>query len=209
MLCEAFDLNTIFDSGFQVAHLRPEMANFYLRRVAKETYADDPFENYIEGDYSEKEIRNRMFASWSLEKKQPDLYKELGQHFSAIAQPLLRLYNHGQPMPDITINLMKAKPGYLMGWHEDISGRAPLLGFLYLVPDALSVDDGGQLEIARVTRDVHGDVIARDVVASITPTNGMLVLLENQTTRFQHRVVEHASDKERYLIVTTLGGSDF
>lgn len=209
MLKDKFDINSIFDNGFQIARMNPDMADFYLRRVSRENYVDDPFQNYEEKDYKEKEIFNRMFAKWSLEKKIPEIYKELGQSFCDTANPLIRLYNNGKPTTDMTLNLMKAKPGYRMGWHEDISDSAPFLGFLYLIPEDLTKEDGGQLEIARVTRNSEGDVVSRDVIASITPEHGMLILLENQTTRFQHRVAELNCEKERYLILTTLGGVDF
>ena len=209
MLKNLFDLNTIFDTGFQIAHLQDQWAGFYLRRAMRDEYVDDPFENYHKHNYTEKLIRNRMFAQWSLNLEKPGHYVDLGNSFLKTVQPLLRLYNHGQPVTDMTLNLMKAKPGYEMGWHEDISGGAPLLGFLYLIPEPLTPEEGGQLQIARVTRDEQGDVCEREILTSITPENGMLILLENQTTRFQHRVTPLNSTKERYLIVSTLGGGEF
>lgn len=209
MLKEKFNLNTIFDTGFQIAQLEDTWSGYYLRRALRDTYVDDPFEDYSDQGYTEKMIRNRMFAQWSLDLEKPEHYIDLGNRFLDAAQPILRLFNHGKTVTDMTLNLMKAKPGYEMGWHEDISGRAPLLGFLYLIPEPLSPEDGGQLEIARVIRDDHGNVCEREIIASITPENGMLVLLENQTTRFQHRVTPLLAAKERYLMVATLGAGEF
>jgi len=209
MLKEKFNLNKIFDTGFQIAQLEDTWSGYYLRRAMRETYVDDPFENYEEQGYREKLILNRMFARWSLDMEKPAHYLDLGQSFLDATQPILRLFNHGKPVTDMTLNLMKAKPGYEMGWHEDISGKAPLLGFLYLIPTPLTPEDGGQLEIARVTRDAQGDVCEREILTSITPENGMLILLETQTTRLQHRVTPLNSTKERYLIVATLGAGEF
>lgn len=209
MIKNKFDINSIFDNGFQIAELEKSMADFYLRRVQQETYVDDPFQDFRTSDFKEKDIFNRMFAQWSLDRKIPDIYANLGKCFCDAVSALTRLYTHGKKSGKVSLSLMKAKPGYRMGWHEDISGSAPFLGFLYLMPEDLADGDGGQLEIARVTRDDDGEVISREIIASITPKHGMLILLENQTTRFQHRAVELNCEKDRYLIVSTLGGDDF
>lgn len=208
MIQQLFDLNTIFDDGFQICQLPKELTDFYVRCVRRDTYVDDPFEGYENADYKEKYIRNRQFGQWSLEGAPPDIYQELADAFQELAQPLMRLYQHGKDIKQNQITLMKAKHGYCMGWHEDISDNSTFIGFIYLVPDDLTFEDGGQLEIARVQRDEQGGVVSREVVACITPTNGMLILMENQTTRFQHRVLRHNTEKERYLITVNMGSND-
>lgn len=208
MINQSFDLNTIFDDGFQIRQLPKDLTDFYARCVRRDTYVDDPYENYENASYKEKYIRNRQFSQWALDHKPPAIYQDLADSFQALAQPLMRLYQHGQDITRNQITLMKAKHGYRMGWHEDISDNSSFIGFVYLVPDELTEADGGQLEIARVTRDEKGGVIFRESMACITPTNGMLILMENQTTRFQHRVLEHKTDKERYLITINMGSDD-
>lgn len=208
MIEQPFDLNTIFDDGFQIRHLPKELTDYYVRCVRREQYVDDPFEGYENASYKEKHIRNRQFGKWSLDHMPPDIYQELADSFQAMAQPLMRLYQHGKDIKENQITLMKAKHGYSMGWHEDISDNSCFIGFVYLVPDDLTFADGGQLEIARVKRDSQGGVIDREILACITPTNGMLILMENQTTRFQHRVLHHNTSKERYLITINMGSTD-
>jgi hypothetical protein len=207
LINQTFNLDTIFDDGFQIRQLPKDLADFYLRCVQRDTYVDDPFEGFENASYKEKYIRNRQFSQWALDGKPPEIYQELGDAFQALAQPLMRLYQHGRDVTQNQITLMKAKPGYCMGWHEDIADNSSFIGFVYLVPEALTAEDGGQLEIARVRRDDQGGVADRETIACITPTNGMLILMENQTTRFHHRVLHHNTHKERFLITINMGSN--
>jgi hypothetical protein len=207
LLEDPIDLHAIYTTGAQVTRLKPAIATACLHAAMAETHIPDTFQA---GEM--KRYESRYGPEWSLDysKPTPDIWQNLlngllQKDFAAIIQRYPGLED--PTMHKLTLH--HCQQGYWMSWHEDLASRPVFLVLCYFTPDTLSVDDGGTLELARVTRSSPHTISQRHILHRIAPNQGVVVIADCQTPFFQHQVVPLITEKKRYLAAMSIGSPDW
>lgn len=210
MIEHSLNISQFFRKGYFETRL---VSDLWVNRI-KEQVAAECFEDRIPkpdipmGRYDE--VYQLQKPAWDLGRpsnEPPEVYK---QFFDAIAADKAFSWFHGVlgPFTQKTIMSTRIQRHGGIGFHHDVKESTAMIVLLYLTDLDFLLEDGGFLEMGRVSRLKTTAMPDSDMLpfdAPIIPKDGKLVFLNNLDPTFVHRVSQMVAEKSRFTISCQLG----
>lgn len=207
MLIDEFDINGFLTNG----HCRTKISSFFADALLQEVLAekfsmDEPDEPDYTG-YIEKYYQNRFISASdrSDQGSRSQIKKMIAASVLNYQKPLLRFYAGGSDVGLTNVSAYEGRTGYRMAWHQDIGDRSVSETLIYLCEKDWQDGDGGELQIAMVDRDPNGSVNRREIIATIPPRHGDVVILENLSPHYEHQVLPWNASHARFSVIVIAG----
>ncbi len=188
------------EQGFCVTSLNCKLADSLRDELVSETFQKvDP---QLTGD---KKYAARYISKHSLYKPREirEVYRSLLSSVRDELAPILC----GKPNPHgDNVSLFSAPRGHYMEAHSDCADASPVIVIIYLRDELWVAGDGGEVDLSQVEL-VDSCVVKNDRVepTRLIPQHGAVVILNNTSPKFQHRVEKVMSDSKRYSIILNFG----
>ncbi|MDU8351212.1 2OG-Fe(II) oxygenase [Pseudomonas syringae pv. actinidiae] len=207
MLNDDFDINSFLAKGHCRTTISSIFADALLQDILSEAFSmDEPDEPDYVG-YVEKYYQDRYISTddRSNQGSRSQLKKMIAASVLNYQKPLLRFYAGGSDVELTNVSAYEGRTGYRMGWHQDIGDRSVSETIIYLCEKDWQEGDGGELQIAKVERDADGKIKRREIIETIVPRHGDVVILENLSPHFEHQVLPWTAHHSRFSVIVIAG----
>ena len=203
MIERKLDITSFYQKGFITEQISEDLADRLLEEMVTETWLKiDPDAQGPEEEI-EKGYRNRFIAARSMLRPNdlPSSYREYKERFQEWAKALIGQYKTADR---VLLSALFGSKGYFMGMHTDVGDRCPFTTILYLGKDLNPDEDiGGNLNIFR--SDIDDPKSNPELIRSIRPGHGTLVVLNNIDPTLYHSVDPLQKNVVRYQILSSFG----
>lgn len=207
MFNHPFDVNKLSEHGFYKSSINRSFADMLLMEIKRERFQEDVPDEPDYVGYEEKYYKDRYISTVDRvdQNKRSPLKTVIASVVIEYQEALIRYYTGGKDIRASNVTSYEGRKGYMMGWHQDIGDRSISETIIYLNDNEWLPEHGGEIEISEVERDGDGKVVARKTLEIIPPKHGDVVILENLSPHFEHRVLPWSGEHSRFSVIVIAG----